>query len=213
MAARRPARAGRGPPRQRLDGMSLALDEHQRRCRPGQFLGLVGMIDPPRPKAIAAVRTCHAAGITVKMITGDHAVTARRSPADRHRQGGRDGAHRRELAGSTTQGCAAAWPRQRLRPRRTGAEAAPGAGAAGQRRGGGDDRRRRQRRAGAEAGRHRHRHGPGRHRRGQGRGGRWCSPTTTSPPSRRRSRKGAASTTTWSSSSPGRCRPTSARAW
>ncbi|HCV12476.1 MAG TPA: hypothetical protein DGC76_02015, partial [Candidatus Accumulibacter sp.] len=31
---------------------------------------------PPRPKAIAAVRTCHAAGITVKMITGDHAVTA-----------------------------------------------------------------------------------------------------------------------------------------
>ena len=41
-----------------------------------QFVGLVGMIDPPRPKAIAAVRTCHAAGITVKMITGDHAVTA-----------------------------------------------------------------------------------------------------------------------------------------
>ena len=41
-----------------------------------QFVGLVGMIDPPRPKAITAVRTCHAAGITVKMITGDHAVTA-----------------------------------------------------------------------------------------------------------------------------------------
>ncbi|MCX8085297.1 MAG: HAD-IC family P-type ATPase [Rhodocyclaceae bacterium] len=40
------------------------------------FLGLVGMIDPPRPRAIAAVRTCHAAGIAVKMITGDHAETA-----------------------------------------------------------------------------------------------------------------------------------------
>jgi magnesium-transporting ATPase (P-type) len=40
------------------------------------FLGLVGMIDPPRPRAIAAVKTCHAAGIRVKMITGDHADTA-----------------------------------------------------------------------------------------------------------------------------------------
>ena len=41
------------------------------------FLGLAGMIDPPRARAIGAVRTCHAAGIVVKMITGDHAVTAR----------------------------------------------------------------------------------------------------------------------------------------
>jgi magnesium-transporting ATPase (P-type) len=41
-----------------------------------EFIGLVGMIDPPRPKAIAAIKTCHAAGIVVKMITGDHAVTA-----------------------------------------------------------------------------------------------------------------------------------------
>jgi len=41
-----------------------------------QFIGLVGMIDPPRPKAIAAVKACHAAGIVVKMITGDHAATA-----------------------------------------------------------------------------------------------------------------------------------------
>jgi len=40
------------------------------------FIGLQGMIDPPRPEAVAAVRACHAAGIAVKMITGDHAVTA-----------------------------------------------------------------------------------------------------------------------------------------
>jgi len=40
------------------------------------FLGLQGMIDPPREDAIQAVRACQAAGIRVKMITGDHAVTA-----------------------------------------------------------------------------------------------------------------------------------------
>lgn len=40
------------------------------------LLGLQGMIDPPRPEAVAAVRACHAAGITVKMMTGDHARTA-----------------------------------------------------------------------------------------------------------------------------------------
>jgi Ca2+-transporting ATPase len=40
------------------------------------FLGLQGMIDPPRAEAAAAVRECLQAGISVKMITGDHAVTA-----------------------------------------------------------------------------------------------------------------------------------------
>ncbi|GIV70899.1 cation-transporting P-type ATPase [Caldilinea sp.] len=40
------------------------------------FLGLQAMIDPPRPEAIAAVRVCQEAGIRVKMITGDHALTA-----------------------------------------------------------------------------------------------------------------------------------------
>jgi len=40
------------------------------------LLGLVGMIDPPREDAISAVRKCQAAGIRVKMITGDHRVTA-----------------------------------------------------------------------------------------------------------------------------------------
>lgn len=41
-----------------------------------EFLGLWGMLDPPRPEAIEAISDCHQAGIRVKMITGDHAGTA-----------------------------------------------------------------------------------------------------------------------------------------
>ncbi|KWX57155.1 cation-transporting P-type ATPase [Mycobacterium sp. NAZ190054] len=41
------------------------------------MLGLVGIIDPLRPEAVAAVQECHRAGIRVKIITGDHAATAR----------------------------------------------------------------------------------------------------------------------------------------
>jgi cation-transporting ATPase F len=41
-----------------------------------QFLGLQGMIDPPRPEAQRAIEACQAAGVRVKMITGDHAQTA-----------------------------------------------------------------------------------------------------------------------------------------
>jgi cation-transporting ATPase F len=40
------------------------------------FLGLQAMMDPPRPEAIASIEQCQRAGIAVKMITGDHLVTA-----------------------------------------------------------------------------------------------------------------------------------------
>jgi P-type Ca2+ transporter type 2C len=40
------------------------------------LLALVGIVDPPRPTAKAAIATAHAAGIQVRMITGDHAITA-----------------------------------------------------------------------------------------------------------------------------------------
>jgi Ca2+-transporting ATPase len=40
------------------------------------LLGLLGMIDPPRAEVIEAIRRCREAGITVKMITGDHPATA-----------------------------------------------------------------------------------------------------------------------------------------
>ena len=40
------------------------------------FLGFQGMIDPPRAEAVAAVGACQTAGVRVKMITGDHALTA-----------------------------------------------------------------------------------------------------------------------------------------
>lgn len=52
------------------------------------LLGLVGLIDPPREEAVAAVEECRRAGIQVKMITGDHARTA---AAIGHRVGLPDG--------------------------------------------------------------------------------------------------------------------------
>ncbi len=56
------------------DAGETALDEAE--LHGFRLLGLAGMIDPPRPEAIAAIRRCHEAGIVVKMITGDHRATA-----------------------------------------------------------------------------------------------------------------------------------------
>ncbi|MFA1547723.1 cation-translocating P-type ATPase [Actinomadura chokoriensis] len=53
-------------------GRAETLDELPRLT----FLGLQAMLDPPRADAARAIRTCHDAGIQVKMITGDHAATA-----------------------------------------------------------------------------------------------------------------------------------------
>jgi magnesium-transporting ATPase (P-type) len=55
------------------------------------FLGLQGMIDPPRAEAITSVRKCQEAGIQVKMITGDHALTARSIAGQLGLRGGGEG--------------------------------------------------------------------------------------------------------------------------
>ena len=51
-------------------------DDLMRWAKDLTLIGLVGIIDPPRPEAREAIRVCQAAGIAVKMITGDHRVTA-----------------------------------------------------------------------------------------------------------------------------------------
>jgi Ca2+-transporting ATPase len=50
--------------------------EHEHIADELTFLGLQGKLDPPRPEVIKAVAKCRAAGIRVKMITGDHVLTA-----------------------------------------------------------------------------------------------------------------------------------------
>ncbi|MFT7243358.1 MAG: cation-transporting ATPase F [Candidatus Azotimanducaceae bacterium] len=57
-------------------GSTLESIDHDNVAEGLQFLGLQAMIDPPRPEATRAVAACHQAGIDVKMITGDHALTA-----------------------------------------------------------------------------------------------------------------------------------------
>ena len=65
-----------GLARRRVDAHHAKL-EHAHLAEGFTFLGLQAMMDPPRPEAIASVRECQRAGIAVKMITGDHLVTAR----------------------------------------------------------------------------------------------------------------------------------------
>lgn len=50
--------------------------EHAEIAEGLSFLGLQGMIDPPRPEAVLAIAACRTAGIRIKMITGDHLGTA-----------------------------------------------------------------------------------------------------------------------------------------
>jgi magnesium-transporting ATPase (P-type) len=66
--------------------LAVAVKEHPKGRRDLNFsdveqdatmLGLLGLIDPPREEALAAIRECQEAGIHVKMITGDHAATAK----------------------------------------------------------------------------------------------------------------------------------------
>jgi len=57
-------------------GVDAASFDHDSVAQGMVFLGLAGIVDPPRPEAIDAIAACHEAGIDVKMITGDHAGTA-----------------------------------------------------------------------------------------------------------------------------------------
>ncbi len=60
----------------RADQRELDFDEVGKSGSGMVLLGLLGIIDPPREEAIAAVQECREAGIQVKMITGDHKLTA-----------------------------------------------------------------------------------------------------------------------------------------
>ena len=179
------------------------------------FLGLAGLLDPPRPAAGPAVELCRTAGITPR---DDHRRSSGHRPGDRraprHREQRRRGADgpgaRGALAGGAG-GARGAGPR--LRAGGAGAEARDRARAPGSRRDRRDDRRRRERRAGPPARRHRRRHGPPRHRRRAG--GR------ADDPPRRRLRddrgggraRGGGSTTTSASSCATSSRRNSAEIW
>jgi Ca2+-transporting ATPase len=61
---------------QRILPTAVATQPHKNAEEAFVWLGVVGMIDPPRPEAAPAVRAAHQAGVRVVMITGDHPATA-----------------------------------------------------------------------------------------------------------------------------------------
>ena len=132
-----------------------------------QLTALVGMIDPPRPESLDAVRSAQDANIRVRMVTGDDVVTG---AAVAKQLGHPRGGHPRHRAGGDVRGRAAR-PHRRHRRGRTGgprAQGADGRDPAQEGRGRGHDRRRGQRRPGDQGRRHRHRDGhrhPGREER------------------------------------------------
>lgn len=60
-----------------IDDQDVARLELKSVERDLKYLGLIGLIDPPRESAAESVQLCHAAGVRVAMITGDHPATAR----------------------------------------------------------------------------------------------------------------------------------------
>ena len=121
-------------------------------------LALVGIVDPARPTAKAAIAIAHSAGIRVRMITGDHAVTAAAIASELGIPG-------RAITGAEFKAMSDAELDKAIDDVGVIARVAPEdkvrlveiAQAQGGHRG--DDRRRRERCAGAEGGRHRHRDG------------------------------------------------------
>ena len=137
------------------------------------FIGLLGMIDPPRPEVVEAVKVAAGAGLKSVMVTGDYRDTAEAiageigllTPGGLVLTGTElDRMSDEQLTASRGQG-------GRVLSRLPGAQDEDRRCPQGARPHRGHDRRRRERRAGPEAGEHRHRHGHYRNGRLQGGGG------------------------------------------
>ena len=142
-----------------LDGMTL--------------LALIGIVDPPRPSAKKSIAEAHGAGMQVRMITGDHAVTAE-AIAQRagHPRKAITGAEFRAM--SDEEALTRDRQHRRHRPGRARGQGPPRGHPPQEGPHRGHDRRWRERRPGPEAGRHRR--GDGHHRHGGLEGGRQHDP-------------------------------------